>query len=96
MNLLRNDAATHRYELDFMDANEQRRQVWANYAIDGNIVSILRVEAAPELRGTGAASQFMQALVEHARDKKLKLLPICGFAVAWLSKHPDAADVLAL
>lgn len=80
----------HRFEQAF-----EGGQVWAEYARRGDVLSILHVEAEPALRGSGAAGQFMQALTDHARAEGLKLRPICGYAVAWLRRHRDAADVLA-
>ena len=46
-------------------------------------------------RGAGAAGRFMQALVDHARAERLKLVPRCSYAVAWLKRHREYEDVLA-
>lgn len=80
----------HRFEQQF-----EGGRVWADYARRDDVVSILHVEAEPSLRGSGAAGEFMQALTEHARAEGLKLRPVCGYAVAWLRRHRDAADVVA-
>lgn len=80
----------NRYEMDFEDG-----KVWADYAKDGEVLSILHVEAEAPLRGTGASGVFMEALANHARDKALKLRPICGYAAVWLKRHHDHHDVLA-
>ena len=84
-----------RFIQDFADPEGHARAVFADYAAQGDVRAILHVEAAPELRGTGAAGEFMQALVDHARAENLKLTPVCSYAVAWLKRHPQAADVLA-
>lgn len=70
-------------------------EVFADYAIRGQTRAILHVEADPALRGSGASGRFMAHLVEHARAEGLKLTPICGYAIAWLKRHPEHADVLA-
>ncbi len=70
-------------------------KVWADYARSGEVLSILHVEAEPQLRGSGAAGRFMAALGDHARSQQLKLRPICGYAAAWLRRHRDYHDVLA-
>ena len=69
--------------------------VFANYRIDGETLFINYVEAPPELRGSGEAGNLMADIVAHARAKGFKLYPICGYAAAWLRRHPDTADVQA-
>ena len=87
--------AKSRFEQGFATAEGEEGCVWADYATQGQIRVILHVEADPQLRGSGAAGRFMAALVEHARREGLKLVPRCGYAVAWLKRNPAAADVLA-
>ena len=92
---LRDVRAEQRFEQGFMAPDGQLCIVFADYAVQGNTRLILHVEADPALRGTGAAGQFMQALAEHARAEGLKLAPRCGYAVAWLKRHPAFDDVKA-
>ena len=95
MSDLRDVTAKRRYEQGFVDAEGTVRCVWADYADRGEARAILHVEAEPELRGSGAPGRFMQSLADHARREGVKLIPICGYAVAWFRRHPDQADVLA-
>ena len=92
---LRDVRAEQRFEQGFMAPDGRLRTVFADYATEGNTRLILHVEADPDLRGTGAAGQFMQALAEHARAEGLKLAPRCGYAAAWLKRHPAFDDVRA-
>lgn len=82
-----------RFEQTFPDAEGRMRRVWADYAVQGDARVILHVEAEPALRGGGAAGRFMRALAEHARAEGLKLRPVCGYAVAWLKRHPEFDDL---
>ena len=69
--------------------------VFADYRREGATLFIAHVEAPPALRGTGAASAFMQALMETLRAEGVtKVVPLCGYAAAWLTKHKDYADLL--
>ena len=70
-------------------------RVWADYADGSGGRAILHVEAEDALRGSGAAGRFMQSLADHARGEGTKLIPRCGYAVAWFKRHPDQGDVLA-
>lgn len=90
----RDVVAEQRYEQGFTDPDGETRRVWADYSVQGNRRAILHVEAEDELRGSGAAGQFMKSLVEHARAEGHVLTPICGYAVAWFRRHKDYADVL--
>jgi len=84
-----------RFEQDFAGADGDSHGVFADYAAQGTTRILLHVEADPALRGTGAAGQFMQSLAEHARAEGLKLAPRCGYAVAWLKRHPEFDDLAA-
>jgi len=84
-----------RFEQGFVDPKGEVRTVFADYAVQGDTRVILHVEADPALRSTGAAGKFMQALAEHARAGELKLAPRCGYAVAWLKRHPEFDDLKA-
>jgi len=85
----------NRFQPGFTDPGGPERTVHADYATQGDSRAILHVEAAPELRGSGAAGKFMQSLAEHARAEKLTLAPRCSYAVAWLKRHPEYSDVVA-
>ncbi|MET4682410.1 GNAT family N-acetyltransferase [Brevundimonas faecalis] len=95
MSAFRDLPADRRYQQEFADETGVERPVWADYAVRGEARVILHVEAHPALRGSGAASRFMQALADHARAEKLTLIPHCSYAVAWLKRHPEYADVTA-
>src|SRR5882672_3856273 len=74
---------------------ENGQTVFADYNRVGHTVHILHVEAPEALRGTGAAGRFMQALMEHLRAQKLKVVPVCAYAVTWLERHKEFQDIAA-
>jgi predicted GNAT family acetyltransferase len=53
------------------------------------------VFAPPELRGKGAAGEFMSNLMDVVRAKKLKAVLICGYAAGWLRRHSEYQDLVA-
>lgn len=59
------------------------------------VLTILYVEAPPELRGTGAAGRLMQQVMQDAKTKNLKVRPICSYAAAWIQRSPDHRAMLA-
>ena len=47
------------------------------------------------LRGQGIATKLAERMVELARERGYKTVPLCPFYKAALSKRPDWADVAA-
>jgi uncharacterized protein len=84
------NVAAQRFELV-----ENGLMAFADYHRHGDRVTIPHVEAPEALRGTGAAGRLMEGMVERIRADHQKIVPICPYAVAWLKRHPEHADVLA-
>lgn len=74
---------------------EQSLTVFADYRRDGRRLIIDHVEAPISLRGTGAAGRFMEGLVAAAKADGSTLVPVCSYAVAWLTRHPALAAGVA-
>lgn len=87
---INDNVSGQRYEIDI-----DGEIVFAIYRRDGDVVHIRHVEAPMPLRGTGAADRLMQGIAAKARAENLKLLPLCGYARAWLRRHREYADLLA-
>ena len=77
-----NNEKTQRFELDTREA-----VAFANYRLEGSTLFIDYVEAPPALRGTGAAGRLMQHIADLAQSKGYKMVPICGYAAAWISRN---------
>ncbi len=84
------NTAAHRFEL-----KEEGLLAFADYRLDGEKLILPHVEADPGLRGTGAAGRLMQGVLEHARAAELKVVPLCGYASAFMRRHKEYADLLA-
>ena len=79
-----------RYELDV-----DGQIVFANYRRRDGTLVITHVEAPVPLRGTGASDRLMRGLMEIVRAERVKVLPLCGYAAAWIRRHKAYADLLA-
>ena len=90
MSELRENAAAGRLEMD-----EAGEVVFADVRRQSGRLIIDHVEAPAALRGTGAAGRFMEALAAHARARGERITPICGYAAAWLARHPEHRALLA-
>jgi predicted GNAT family acetyltransferase len=70
-----------RFELDV-----DGRLAWADYRRRDAELVIPHVEADPELRGTGAADRLMRQVKAAADAEKLTIVPLCGYAAAWMRR----------
>lgn len=84
------NVAEKRYEMPF-----DNLIVYANVRKDTKTLYIDYVFAPPELRGKGAAGQFMMKLMDVVRTEQLKMVPICGYAASWLQRHSDYHDLVS-
>ncbi len=73
----------HRFELE-----ESGLTAIAEYHVKDRSLYIDYVESPPELRGTGAAGRLMEGVMQIARDRDYRVIPVCGYAVAWIKRHP--------
>lgn len=74
---------------------EEGKLAFADYQMDGNLLILPHVEADPGLRGKGSAGRLMTAVLDLARERGWEVQPICGYAVAFVQRHPVYHDLLA-
>jgi predicted GNAT family acetyltransferase len=88
---VRNNAAEGRYELTIdgqlaIAAYEQR---------EGALV-FTHTEVPEALEGQGVGSRLVRAALADARERGLKVVPLCHFVEAYIERHPEEQDLLAL
>jgi predicted GNAT family acetyltransferase len=66
-----------------------------DYLIDGSTMRIHHTEVPSPLEGRGIAAALTRAAIDHARANGLRVQPLCGYARAWLRRHPEHADLVA-
>lgn len=60
-----------------------------------NLMIIDHTEVSDELRGKNVGYQLVHRAVEYAREKQIKILPLCPFAkLVFDKKGAEFADVL--
>jgi predicted GNAT family acetyltransferase len=80
----------NRFELE-----EQGALAWADYRRTEGRLAISHVEADPSLRGTGAAGRLMEGVLAAARAEGVKVVPLCGYAAAYIRRHRQHHDLIA-
>lgn len=64
------------------------------YQLDERTMRVHHTGVPPALEGRGIASALVQALVDHARAQRLAIAPLCSYVRAWMSRHPEHADLI--
>lgn len=60
---------------------------------DENIMVATHTGTHPKMRGQGIAMKLVEAAAEYAREKNLKISPMCSY-VAWaFNERKDLSDV---
>ncbi|MBX9710137.1 MAG: N-acetyltransferase [Xanthobacteraceae bacterium] len=88
--VVRNNIALHRYELDAGGAT-----AFANYRLAPGAVIITHTETPLELRGRGIASTLVRGALQQIRAEGSKVVAGCAFVADYLAKHPEERDLLA-
>ena len=73
---------------------EEGKLAFADYLIEGGVLILPHVEADPGLRGKGTAGRLMTAVLDLACERGWKVRPVCGYAVAFIDRHPVYQDLL--
>ena len=61
---------------------------------DVGVMRIEYVEVSPELRGTGLGRQLVAKAIDFAKDAQLRVVPICSYARAVITRDPAMAVTL--
>ena len=59
------------------------------------MIIIDHTEVGQSLKGKGIGLQLVKAVVAHARESKIKILPLCPFAKSVFDKKEELRDVLS-
>lgn len=68
---------------------------FAAYALSGGTLTFTQTEVEPESQGQGIAGELARAGLDSARDRGLRVRPLCSYIAAYVEKHPDYADLVA-
>jgi predicted GNAT family acetyltransferase len=75
---------------------EDGKLAFADYRLDGEVLILPHVEAHPDLRGKGTAGRLMTGVMEVVKERGYRVLPICGYAVAYIQRHPEYHHLLSM
>ncbi len=61
----------------------------AAYQLDDDTITFTHTLVPKKLEGRGIASKLIRAALDSARDRGLKVIPICPFVKAFIERHPE-------
>ena len=61
---------------------------------DGNELTITHTIVNPLFRGQGIAIILMEKVINEAKEKGLKIIPVCSYAVSYFEKNPEYKELL--
>jgi len=82
MTQVTDNTADGRYEL-----TEQGETAYADYHRKDGKLMIDYVFSPPALRGQGTSGRLMTGMVADAEARGETIVPICGYAVAWMKRR---------
>ncbi len=74
--------------------NGQRAGLMTYTIPSSDFIIIDHTKVEPSFEGKGVGKQLLYKIVEMAREKNIKIMPLCPFAKAMFLKLTDIKDVL--
>ncbi len=87
---VRDNSARSRFELD-----DGGVTAFLTYQLAGNVITLVRSETPVAARRRGLGSRLVEGVLQTARARGLKVVPVCSFVRAFLDKHPEYQDLAA-
>jgi uncharacterized protein len=78
----------------FIEENNERLGEMTYSRAGDSLIIIDHTTVSDRLRGKGAGKQLVAAAVEFARNKKIRILPLCPFAKSVFERVKEFQDVL--
>jgi predicted GNAT family acetyltransferase len=87
---VRDNVEKHRFEIDLGDGSI----AIAQYTLRPGKITFTHTEVPPAHEGKGVGSAMIQFALASARERGLKVVPICPFFAAFIADHPEEQDLL--
>ena len=85
------DPARNRFEIDLGDGEF----AFAQYNLLPGAIRFYHTVVPDSHGGQGLGTALIQAGLAAARERSLKVIPVCPFFAAYLRKHPEEQDLVA-
>jgi len=79
---------------------ENRFETWIDgqlskldYLEDGDTIVMTHVGVHPEHRGQGVAGRLTEVALGYAREKSLRVIPMCSYVAAYIRHNPQHVEL---
>lgn len=79
---------------------ENRFEVWIDgqlskldYIEDGDTIVMTHVGVHPEHRGGGVAGRITQVAMEYAKQRNLRVIPMCSYVASYIRRNPQYIEL---
>jgi len=79
---------------------ENRFEVWIDgllskldYIEDETSIVMTHVGVHPQHRGGGVAGKITQVALEYAKEKNLRVMPMCSYVAAYIRRNPHYIEL---
>jgi uncharacterized protein len=88
--VVRDNPDRHRFEIDLGDGSF----AIAEYTLSAGKIRFTHTEVPEEHEGKGIGTALIRFALEAARERDLKVIPVCPFFAAYMKKHAEVQDLL--
>ncbi|HET7709649.1 MAG TPA: GNAT family N-acetyltransferase [Sphingomicrobium sp.] len=86
---IRDNPDKHRFEADLGDA-----VAIAEYNLLSKVIMFTHTEVPKAYEGRGIGTRLIEFALAAARERGLKVIPICPFFAAYMKEHREVQDLL--
>jgi uncharacterized protein len=89
LSVVRDNPARNRFELE-LDGDV----AFASYQPSDGELTIFHTEVPLRLRERGIGSRLVEGVLEEARRRGHKVVPMCSFVRSFIDRHPEYRDLV--
>lgn len=67
---------------------------YAAYAINGNVITFIHTEVDDRFEGHGIGSRLARTALDDARERGMRVRPLCPFIARYIREHAEYADLV--
>lgn len=80
------------FYISFPDIEEK---AFLRYRVEGDKIYLIATYTPPKYRGKGIGRILVEEALRFAEENRLKIVPICSYAIYYFVKNPNKRDLLA-
>lgn len=92
---LNNTAVNHNEEERRFELSIGGLRAVLTYRLSPDRIVLLHTEVPEPLQGRGLAAKLTRSALDFAREKRLRVVPLCPYASSFLRRHAEYQDLVS-